>query len=212
MTPEDFSFSIVDCYTPGTYAFKIFEKIKAPRLYPILKCYTTISAVNLSRLDLTIDSLTDLSSLIIDNMKDYGRTITKTRSKVREYGKLYRKYWFLPSKIYSFHVDTLGYNCFIDLYDFAEKIKDNTDEIELKNACEDLINSPDHAIIANNALPTDASHGLSIYFPERKCQYDVSIWKAMDNPEFWDIPVSYEELEFSKDSQWDEFIRMYLKI
>jgi hypothetical protein len=67
-------------------------------------------------------------------------------------------------------------------------------------------------IIVNKALPTDPSHGLSIYFPELKCQYDQSIWRYPLSKNFRKIPSPYEDLMFTKDTQWDEFLKMYLGV
>ena len=67
-------------------------------------------------------------------------------------------------------------------------------------------------IIANEALPSDSSHGLSIYYPKLQCQYDQSLWHGGGNPEFDKIPSSYNELSFSEDTYWDEFLEAYLKI
>ncbi|HEC81996.1 MAG TPA: hypothetical protein ENI42_06195 [Thermoplasmatales archaeon] len=211
-SPEEFAASIVNCYTPGTYTFKLFNTIEAPRWYPILKCYTTLSAVNLSKIQEVTNLIDGLSLNLSTNLQKYKKDIKFVRKEVREYGKLYRKFWFLPYLIYSLHPSPLGYNCFIDIYDFVEKLHDQIDDNEIKANCENIMSSLRSAVIANKSLPTDASHGLSIYFPEYRCQYDVSIWCSLRNKNFWRIPVSYNSISFSQDTHWDDFLRMYLNI
>ena len=210
MTPEEFSISIVESYIPGTYSFKIFERFTAPDWFPILRCYSTISAINLSRFDNTKNAISNLSSLLYNNLDFYKKSIDHARSEVREYGKLYRKFWFLPSLIYYLHLDFLGYDCFIDVYDFANKLKTNSNDEKLIETCSDVTNNLDLMIIGNNVLETDNSHGLSIYFPEYKCQYDASIWKIIGMDNFNEIPVKYSEIDFSKDTLWDKFLQEYL--
>ena len=113
--------------------------------------------------------------------------------------------------VFPSYYEPWGYNCFIDLYDFVEKLKNQTDSQEIKDACQLVLDSMDEAIMANEALPSDPSHGLSIYFPTFRCQYDKSIWKGLGNPTFNKIS-SYRALEFSKDTQWNEFVEKYLLI
>ena len=211
MNPKNFAKLIVDCYKPGTFTFKIFNIFEAPRWYPILKCYTTLSAINLSELPKIADSINALSLNLSTNLNEYRNVIKIARENAREYGKLYRKFWFLPNFIYSLHIDWLGYDCFIDLYDFAENLG-QIDDPAIKRNCNAIINALQSAIIANKCLPADQSHGLSIYFPEYKCQYDVSIWRSLFYKNFWNLSVPYESLSFSRDTYWDDFLREYLYI
>ena len=213
MAPEQFAISAVDYYVPGTYTHKIFGFIKAPKFYPITKFHTTLSAANLSKVNEISNAVDMLASSLKDHLSEIKNEIKSVRSEVREYGKLYRKFWWLPPKIaYPLQLAPLGYDCFIDLYDFAEKLKEQTSVTEIKNACDAVMDAFDGTVIANKAEPTDPSHGFSIYFPERRCQYDQSIWRTIGIKNFRKIPSSYEDLRFSHDTLWDEFLRAYLKI
>jgi len=213
MSPEQFAKSVVESYHAGIITSKIFLNIKAPKLYPIVKFYTTLSATNLNNISNMSNSVNLLGTLLKDNISKYRNEIRKARSETREYGKLYRKFWFQPCRTrIVFLFDPLGYDCFIDLYDFAEKLRNTTVGIEIKGACGQVMNAINTTVIANEAVPTDPSHGLSIYFPQLKCQYDQSIWKGMGNKNFIKIPSPYENLSFSKDTMWDEFLRAYLKV
>ena len=213
MTPEQFAKSVVECYRAGTITSKILVNIKPPKWYPIVKYHTTLSTIDLKNISEISNAVNTLGSVLKDNLNKCKNEIKKARSETREYGKLYRKFWFQPSRItFGLAMDPLGYDCFIDLYDFAEKLRYKTQTTEIKNACEQVMNAMNTTVIANEAEPTDPSHGLSIYFPELKCQYDQSIWKGMGNKNFRNIPSPYEDLRFSQDTSWDEFLKEYLHI
>ncbi len=212
MTSEQFAELITNSFRPGTYTSK-FGKISAPKWYPITVFYVTLSTINLSKIDILRNTIDKFASNLSDNLKDIKSDIKKVRSETREYGKLYRRFWWLPSKICSIlRLEPLSYDCFIDLYDFVEKLKDETSNQEIKNSCTQVMNALNVAIIANKALTTDPSHGISIYFPELKCQYDQSIWRSPLKKNFREIPSSYEDLMFTQDTHWDEFLKEYLRV
>lgn len=212
MVAEDFSILIVDSYKAGTHHGKLFFNLKPPKWYPISKFYTTLSAIELSKMDKLKKSVNNFSSNLTKNIDELRLILKNTRKNSREYGKLYRKFWFLPIKIYYLQIDSLGYNGFIDFYDFVNKTSIQTTNSDVKKTGKELMNTLNETIIANEALPTDNSYGLGIYFPEYKIQYDHSIWQFTGNPEYRTIPSSYENLAFTQDTSWDEFIKTYLNI
>ena len=61
------------------------------------------------------------------------------------------------------------------------------------------------AIIANTAMPDDESHGLGIYFPEDKKLYNQFIVRG-------GVQSPYEEVQFTQNTSWDEFLKTYLEI
>jgi hypothetical protein len=212
ITPEQFAISTVDYYVPDTLTSKILGFLPSKLLHPITY-HTTLSAANLSKVNEISSAVNALGSILKDNLSEIKKDIKSARSEVREYGKLYKKLWFSPSRVaYALRSDRLGYDCFIDLYDFAEKLKNETSVVEIKNACDAVMDAFDGTVIANKAESTDPSHGFSIYFPQLRCQYDQSIWRNIGNKNFRKIPSSYEDLRFSKDTTWDEFLRAYLKV
>ena len=80
-----------------------------------------------------------------------------------------------------------------DLYDFAQKIKDNVPDSDCQSKAQavmDLINS---VIVAegHTGPDMDNSHGLSIYLPDNAGEYDSD----------------YSTLGFATDTQWDEFLQ-----
>lgn len=211
-TPEQFAISTVDYYVPDTLTSKILGFLPSKLLHPITY-HTTLSAANLSKVNEISSAVNALGSILKDNLSEIKKDIKSARSEVREYGKLYKKLWFLPSRVvYALRSDRLGYDCFIDLYDFAEKLKTKTDIDGIKNACDTVMTAINETVLVNKAEPTDPSHGFSIYFPELKCQYDQSIWRSIGAKNFRKIPASYEDLRFSNDTAWDEFLKEYLRV
>ena len=213
MTPEEFSESIVESYIPGTYIPKIGNKITPPLFYPIINYDTTISAANLTRIDLLSDAVKNLGENLSKHINSAKIEIRKARSQTREYGKLYRKFWFQSSRFnFILQLDPLGYDCFIDLYDFAYNMRQNSAVEEITDACDQVMTALNNTVFANNVLPTDDSYGLFIYFPQYKCQYDQHIWRVAGNTQFRKNPTSYDVLRFSEDTGWNEFVKEYLKI
>lgn len=54
-------------------------------------------------------------------------------------------------------------------------------------------------------VSTDRSHGLSIYFPSSKFMYNRYVLGGK-------ILCPYENLRFSKDTLWDDFLKTYLRV
>jgi len=212
-TPEDFAASISNSYIPGTYTSKIGNIITPSKFYPIRKYHTTLSAANLTKIDSLADAVKTLGINLSKNVDSYRGEIRQARGQTREYGKLYRKFYFLSSKFnFILQFEPTGYDCYIDLYDFAFNMRQLSPVKEMADACDQVMQEIDNIIIANNALPDDNSHGLFIYFPQHKIQYGQSIWRTIGNPQYRKIPTSYEELRFSEDTGWNEFVKEYLKI
>jgi hypothetical protein len=213
MAPEDFVKLISNSYNPGKFTPMIYNKFKAPSFYPVVVYKTDLSATKLSEIDNLIFEFNNLIDILRGNFSKFKDDVKSARDKTREYGKLYRKFWFLPGSImFGLHFDPLGYDAFIDFFDFIDRLKDESADSALINACEKVKLAFSKAVIANNKCEDDFSFGLSIYFPQYKCQYNQSIWRGLKNPKFVKIPCTYEEQRFSIDTGWDEFIREYLAI
>ena len=212
-TPEEFAIDIVDTYQPGTHTPKIFGIIPAPKWYPLVVYHTDLSATDLTKLNNLETAVDNLADTMIENLDQLKKDIKQARSQTREYGKLYRRFYFLPAFIISIALayEPFAYDCYIDLYNFAENLLRTTSNNDIKDACQQVMDETNTTVIANEACIDDHSNGLSIYFPEYKCQYDQSIWRGMGNPNFKKIS-SYEELFFAEKTCWDEFLREYLNI
>lgn len=188
---------------------KLLNKLLFPELHTI-SMHSTSSAVNLSKIHNLTQAVDDLSSILILNLHDKGikEAIKTARQNVREYGKATPKFLvFLRRYFYKkLPLEIFAYDCFIDLYNFAELLSEHVDNTEIKNTCYSVMEKLEDAITANTIVPGDDSHGLSIYFPSHKILYNRYVGRGK-NP-----PSPYEELQFSKDTNWDEFLREYLNI
>lgn len=213
ISPRNFAEIIVKSYNPGTWEFKLFYVLNAPEWYPIPTFHTTLATSNLSYMDQLVNSVDNLSKILKENFTQLKNDIKKARSQVREYGNIYRKFWFIPSTIYYFIPHKkLSYNAYIDLYDFAEKLKNETQNAELKNTCIQILNALNITVIENNVLPTDPSHGLSIFFPEYTSQYENHLHRTLSSKNFKKTPTNYKDTLFAQNTGWDDFIKTFLNI
>jgi hypothetical protein len=57
-------------------------------------------------------------------------------------------------------------------------------------------------VISIKKVKGDHSYGINIYFPSGKNSYN----KYIDGGK---SPITYETLKFSKDTNWDEFLKVY---
>jgi len=93
------------------------------------------------------------------------------------------------------YAGNLGY--YIDLYHFAQLIKQSVLDVELWNAADQVMTalSIGNVIIteANKNLPN--THGLAISFPDNETKYDS---------------IAYGSTTFAKDTLWGEFLEYYL--
>lgn len=188
---------------------KLLNKLPFPELH-IIKMSSTASAVNLSKTHNLTQAIDDLSSILILNIhnKEVRNAIRTARKNVREYGKARSKFYFggrafLYSK---FPLEIFAYDCHIDLYNFAELLSENVNNLAIKDICYQVMEKLEDSITANTVVPGDESHGLNIYFPTHKIMYNryQGVGKTP--------PVLYEELQFSKDTHWDEFLKEYLRV
>ena len=85
-----------------------------------------------------------------------------------------------------------------DIYHFTNLLSNITSNQSTQEACNKLISALDRAIIANyHSSAEDNYNGLAIFFPNVISQYDAS-YDRIDN------------IKLSDDTQWDEFLRLYL--
>ena len=231
MTPEEFANRGPYNHNPVNFSFfegpyasfyanispltKLLNKLPFPKLHTV-QMHTTCSAVNLTEINSLKTAVDDLASFLIlykDN-ENVHNAIKKARSEVRAYGKGLPKHWFLSSEfIYfgrsfyfyqKFPLEMFAYDCWIDLYNLVDLIKENIDNPELKDKCQSVMGKLNDTITSNTKVSGDESHGLSIYFPQSKKMYNRYVYGP-------DIPYPYEDLRFSKNTMWDEFLKSYLK-
>jgi len=233
MTPEQFAGSIVDYYKSCDFPLwilysymvitkqreygkivevisdiltKAVNKFRNPE-FRIVALHTTLSAVNLSKINDVGGKINNLSSLLILHGQNYQikQAIQLARKNVREYGKFYTKKSSTLIYYINFPIEKLAFDSFVDLYDIIQRINETAENQLVKDACLQLMKEIEDSIILNKAMQNDESHGLSIYFPENNKLYNKYLWGE-------EIPSPYEDLRFSKDTMWDEFLKGYLKV
>lgn len=175
---------ITPTMTPSEFAITTVNYF-IPQNYPQYDMITTMAATELSYLSNLGTEINDLAVEFINNLDEYRDEITSA---------------ILGARIYALLWDI---DYYIDFYNFLELLSINdTSVVNIKN---NIINIMDTAVIANKHLPTDPAHGLSIYFPRRTIDYNNSLRYEV-------LPSSYEETLFAIDTQWDEFLKIYLGI
>lgn len=232
-TPEEFAEKMVDFYNPTDFPLwvlytyeiiykkgemspflKLFSNIATNFLnnlknpdYHVASLHTTLSAVNVSKLNNLKESLNNLSEKLILHCEDeeISSSLEKARKNVRSYGHFYPKTPDISSLAMMLLINKVTFGSYIDLYNLAELLKNSTDDQQIKNLCVDLIDDINNSVIRNTCVEFDDSNGYSIYYPEEKDLYNRYIWNNEFDPD-------YEGLKFSKDTLWDEFLKNYLNI
>lgn len=218
MTPEEFANRAPIRHKPHNFSFftdtecrlaKLFNKLPFPELHTI-SMHTTYFAVNLSVINDLVDAVEELSSILVlnNNIEEVKKAIKIARCNVREYGKGYAKYGVsVPILKYiknifhpRFPLEINSFDSYIDLYNFADLLSQNVDNPGIKTVCYSVMEKLNRTITAKKVVPDDESHGLSIYFPDKKILYNRYIFGGK-------APHPYEELKFSQDTSWDEFLK-----
>lgn len=162
--------------TPTEFANTIVDKYVesydvGPRSDPV-----TQSALNLEKIDDVKERIDKLAHNLIRDIQNEIRAVSKSFS----YAQRYSDYHYL------------------DLYNFAEHIKEESSNDEVKANTQNLMNvlamSSDNFIINSKNLTSfmKNSHGVSIYFPGR-----------------FKYSSFYDNLEMSRKGKWDDFIKAY---
>jgi hypothetical protein len=87
---------------------------------------------------------------------------------------------------------------YVDLYDFAEKIRDWVDDPTIDDAADSVMEAVKDTVVQElHGTGWPDAHGISIYFPESEDAYDGQ----------YDGDKGL--LEFTANSRWDEWLRAY---
>ncbi len=200
---EEFVKEIVNEYKPKIYhpinnpIAKFFDELPFKKLN-IVTINTSLFAINLSKIRPIAESVDRIATLL--NESEWK----EARNKANEYGKWSPKYKFLYPIYDHLSLEIYAYNCNVDLYDFASKLKNFTGNEEIRKECQSIMKEIKEAVINGKTIQGDHSHGLSIYFPTESYLYNQFILLGK-------IPYPYEELRFSLDTHWDEFLKNNLK-
>lgn len=83
---------------------------------------------------------------------------------------------------------------YIDLYDFCKLLIANCNEVEIKSACQSVMEVIGDFVISSGykGASVEHSHGLSIYFPQKE------------------LSPLYRTLDFTKKTSWGKFIGAYM--
>lgn len=171
MTPEELAITMVGYFVPQNY--------------PSYNMITTMSAVNLSYLDMLAANFDDLAQLFIDDLDDFEGDIETALLNTR----IYALFWDITYFVDPYHFLTL-----LDIID--------PDVLAAKTA---ILNTIDNMVLACARLPDDDAYGISFYFPRVNTDYNNSL-------RYDELPSPYEETQYAIDTQWDEFLKTYLGI
>lgn len=144
-----------------------------------------ISAINLSAIDRVAELVDNLSKHLM----------------IMKHLRFFIPFIFLKTQKFSGAFDFLGYTFYpyVDLYDFWKNVATMMPYPEIKELSGELMRSIERAVIAERHGKNimlgghPGAHGISIYFPYRMINYDSG----------------YENLDFPRDTHWDEFIRCH---
>ena len=218
LSPEEFASKAPDRLEPLEFYYqeeyngglpwlnKKLNNLRNEKLHSV-KYYESTAVINTSNIVLlkrSIDNLAKYLILTINN-KSIRNDIKKSLDDTKKYGKCMSKFRIL-SKIHNrYHFEFLAFNSNIDLHHFAENLKKNTDNNHIKNLCHALMYKNNLSISSIKKVLDKECNGISIYFPPSKSYYNRHSIRPSDS-------CHYEDLKFSIESSWDEFIRLYLKI
>lgn len=156
-----------------------------PRKFTSSRIITVLAVTDLNKMDSVKNSINTLAQYFIENIDELRDEIKNAIDNTRVLGEL----WYI--------------DFYLDPVNFLNLLSINDQEFEtVRNS---VINSYDEAVVACDHLETDSVCGLSLHIPRRKADFDHSF-------RFDELLSSYEETEFSIDSNWDEFLIEFLEI
>jgi len=172
---EEFMIETVNHFEPKKYhpsntlISRFFDNLPFKKLNIITE-NTTLSAINLSRIDRISIKLDKLSTLLLNDSD--REAINRARKNINEYGKWSPKYHIFYPIYDRLSLEIYAYDCNIDLYDFIRLLKNETADKEINRLCNDILADIKDAVVEKSALPGDRSNGISIYFPSDKFSYN----------------------------------------
>jgi FlaG/FlaF family flagellin (archaellin) len=150
------------------------------------RIYQAFGATESAQLLTLADAIDDLAVWFIEHLDAIKDDIQSALSETRIYGL-------------QFNIDY-----YVDLKDFLECLTiDNSDYLDIKNMVLDNI---EESVIAKVTLEGYPSCGFNLYFPNKKDDYNNAL--RYDHA----LPSPYEETLFALDTNWDEFLKIFLDI
>lgn len=218
MNPEEFANKAPERLNPIAYYYqesyygklpilnRILLKLPFKAFYPILYKDST-AVVNLSNINNLARSIHNISQfLILNDLKcSIREAVHESWKDTKKLGECFANNKLLQIFHYRFHFQITSSTRYIDIYHFMMLLKNNTENLYLKSLCNDVMINLNNTISSIKTLEDDNQHGLSIYFPPNKYNYNRF-------PNSGRLPCPYEELKFSQDTSWDEFLKTYFNI
>ncbi len=215
MTPEQFTKKAPERLIPLSFYYeesyrgclplvnRVFNRLPFMGLHTVTY-HDSTAVVNLSNIDHLASAVSNLSQFLMLNEQDMimKKAVSGARSEVCTLGKCLtnNKLFRVINRRWNF--ECTASDRFIDMYDFVLLLKNNTQNDFLRTLCNDVMSSFNMTIPALKKVPEVHCHGLSIYFPSKRMNYNRF-------PLSGTLPCPYEGLLFSQDTYWDDFIKGY---
>jgi hypothetical protein len=189
MSPEEFALLMGETFQP-------WGPWRAPPSIPKEGYSDVMGVYNLSGVEALADAVDALASHLISGMNGFGQSVNQAVliNTVIGHPELPDD---LNTESFSAQMDWIGVATYTnyDLYDFAYMLTKISAGALRTDLAEDVMDGVEDVIMAcRNVDDTGGhpdAHGVSIYIPYRSTTYD---------PE-------YEEIRFSQDTSWDEFLK-----
>lgn len=185
---------------------QILLKFPFKGFHPVLY-KESAAVVNLSNIAGLVQSLDKLSQFLIVN--DFNSSMKQSVSQAwkdtRKLGECMSNNKIERIIHRKWHFEITSSTRYIDIYHFALLLRNNTGNAYLKSLCTNVMNDINDSISSIEKVEGDPQYGLSIYFSPTKYNYNRY-------PVFGKLPALYEDLKFSQDTHWDEFLKNYLNI
>ncbi|MFC1751145.1 clostripain-related cysteine peptidase [Pseudomonadota bacterium] len=156
-----------------------------PKKFTMNRITTVLTVTQLNQIESVKNAVDSLAQYFIDHIDDYRDEIKNAIDETRLLGEL----WYIE-----FYFDPVH---FLNLL--------TIEDAEFTSIKDTAIDAYESAVIACDHLDNDPVCGLSLYFPRIKADYDHSF-------RFDTLLSSYEDTEFAKDTNWEEFLKSFLEI
>jgi hypothetical protein len=179
MTPKEFCKVIID-------NFKDYGPWRMVPLVPKTESSDTLSVIESSQVKNVVTAVDKLATALKSVFPIRRERVTGALQTTEQFSG---QFDFIGIATYSN----------IDLWDFADRVMNSIALDDVQAGAKAVKSAVDSAVIyerhGNDVTEGDHvnAHGLSIYFPQRITEYNDK----------------YETIDFTKDTQWDEFIKAY---
>jgi hypothetical protein len=216
MTPEEFANMAAFLHEAHTFQYsesygielspltKILNKLPFPGLHTVIM-HSSVAVVNMNKIDELVKAIHNLSSLLDSNCfnKNVFKSLIVARRNTREFGKASPKFSIYYRFCDKLPLEIFSYNSRIDLYNFIELLRENVQNHTIKQLCSLVMEKINESISAIKRVTGDQSNGLNIYYPRQRILYNRDM--KLDK-----LKCPYENLKFSRDTSWDEFLKKIL--